>query len=223
MKINPIITGATGMVGKAVLLECLESNDVESVLVLTRKPLGIRHTKMKEIIHNDFYNFDGIKEELSNYNACFFCLGVSSLGMNPDEYYKVTYTITEKLSDTLIEANKDSVFIYVSGAGTDSTEKGKINWARVKGKTENMILNKGFKDAYAFRPGIILPENGIKSKTVWVNIFYVMMKPFFPLLKKMSTVTTSSKVAKAMIECVLRPKENKYLENMEINFLYKNI
>src|ERR1700760_1831316 len=132
-----IITGATGMVGEGVLHECLQHPAVEAVLILNRKPMGLSHPKLKEVVHADFYNLSAIEPQLSGYNSCFFCLGVSSVGMPAEEYYKVTYTLTMHVAETLVRLNADMVFFYVSGAGTDSTEKGRTRWARVKGKTEN--------------------------------------------------------------------------------------
>jgi len=216
-----IITGSTGMVGKAVLLECLESKHVETVLVINRHSIGMNHSKIKEIIHKDFFNLEPIKEYLKGYDACFYCLGVSAAGMSEKKYSEITYTITEGFVKALHELNPDMVFNYVSGTGTDSTEKGRIMWARVKGKTENMVFKKGFKDAYAFRPGFILPEKGVKSRTRLYNFFYIITRPFFPLLRKSKNVTLSSNVGKAMINSVLYPQKLKVLENKDINKLAK--
>ncbi|MEZ4689080.1 MAG: NAD-dependent epimerase/dehydratase family protein [Ignavibacteria bacterium] len=217
MSIKVIITGTTGMVGKGVLIECLESNRVDSVLIINRSSAGVTHPKLTEIIHEDFSDFNSIRENLKGYDACFHCMGISSLGMKEAEYFRITYSMTEALAKLLFEINPDSVFNYVSGAGTDSTEKGKIMWARVKGKTENMILNMGFKDAYIFRPGVIIPEKGVKSKTGWVNFMYALSKPFFPLMLRSKYVTSSSGMGKAMINSVLHPQELKVLENKDIN------
>lgn len=214
-----IITGSTGMVGKAVLLECLESNAVESVLVVNRHSIHMNHPKLKEIIHKDFLNIETIKDDLKGYDACFFCMGISAVGLSEEKYSKITYSITEIFAKTLHALNPNMVFNYVSGTGTDSSEKGRIMWARVKGKTENMIFKQGFKDAYAFRPGFILPEKGVKSRTKLYNFFYIISRPFFPLLKKSKSVTTSSKVGKAMINSVLYPQDLKILENPDINKL----
>lgn len=221
MKINAIITGTTGMVGKSVLLECLEDSRVESVLVINRKSLNISHPKLKEIIHNDFYDLSNIKKELIGFNACFFCMGVSAIRMSEDGYSKITYDITKQFADILFELNPDMTFNYVSGTGTDSSENGSSMWARVKGKTENYILNKGFKDAYMFRPGAIIPEKGIKSNTGWYSTLYILLTPFFPLLKKMKNVTTTTKLGVAMINSVLTGSKLKHLENADINALAK--
>ncbi|MDA3854323.1 MAG: NAD-dependent epimerase/dehydratase family protein [Bacteroidales bacterium] len=219
MKINTIITGTTGMVGKGVLIECLESSDVDSILIINRKSLGLSHPKLKEVLLSDFTKFDSITTELKGYNACFHCMGVSSIGKSEEEFNHFTYTMTQSLVDAIAEVNPKLVFNYVSGAGTDSSEKGRVMWARVKGKTENLIFNKGIKDAYAFRPGAIIPEKGVKSKTSWYNGAYVVLKPLFPLFKKMNSITTSSRLGQAMINSVLRPQSNKFLENPDINKL----
>lgn len=204
MKINAIITGATGMVGKAVLLECLDSEQVASILVINRKSIQMSHPKLKEIIHANFNDISTIKDQLKGYNACFFCMGVSSVGMNEEKYSQITFNITAHFADVLYDLNPDMVFNYVSGAGTDSSEKGNTMWARVKGKTENYILNKGFKGAYMFRPGAIIPEKGIKSSTPLYNFFYILFRPFFPLMRKMKSITTTTKLGKAMIHTVIQ-------------------
>jgi hypothetical protein len=218
MEINAIITGTTGMVGKAVLLECLEHPKVNSVLVINRKSIGMKHPKLKEIIHADFFDLTPIANQLKGYNACFFCLGVSSMGLNEAEYHKYTYDLTIHFAEVIASVNPTMTFNYVSGAGTDSTEKGKVMWARVKGKTENKVSTM-FKSVYLFRPGAILPEKGVKSKVKTYNVLYVLMKPFFPLLRKMNSITTSSRVGQAMINSVLKGYEQQHLENTDINLL----
>lgn len=222
MKIKAIITGATGMVGKAVLLECLDHPEVESVLLINRRSIEINHPKLKEVIHSDFYNLSSIKAELKGYNACFFCMGISSIGMDEDKYSKLTFDLTAHFADVLHELSPDMIFNYVSGTGSDSSEKGKTMWARVKGKTENYILNKDFKDAYMFRPNMIIPEKGIKSSTGWYNAIYVIMKPFFFILKNRKNITTTTKLGTAMINSILFPQDLKHLENMEINKMADN-
>ena len=214
-----IITGTTGMVGESVLIECLESNSVESILVINRNPLVRQHPKLKEILLGDFLKFDSIKDQLRGYDACFHCMGVSSIGKNEEDFTRPTFDFTKSLIDVLYETNSQMVVNYVSGAGTDSTEKGKVMWARVKGKTENLILNKGFMDAYMFRAGAILPEKGVKSSTFWYNAIYVVLRPLFPFLRKMKSMTTSVHVGQAMINSVLLPQELKHLENVDINAL----
>ncbi|BDD05691.1 NAD-dependent epimerase/dehydratase family protein [Aureibacter tunicatorum] len=217
-----IITGSTGMVGKSVLMECLASENVEQVLSISRSSVGIENPKLIEVIHKDFSDFSAIKEELKGYDACFYCMGVSALGMNEEDYTRIIYGMTKALADTLFELNNQLVFNFVSGMSTDSSEQGSAMWARVKGKTENMILAMGFKDAYAFRPGAIFPEKGIKSKTAWYNIIYTLLKPFFPLLIKSKSAIMSSDIGKAMINVVLTPYPDKVLENHTIKEIAKN-
>lgn len=205
------------MVGKSVLLECLDHKKVEKILVINRKPLKMKHPKVVELVVSDFNNITQYQDSLRDYDACFFCMGISSIGLNESTYTGVTYGITKAFADTLFKLNKKMVFNYVSGTNTDSSEKGNSMWARVKGKTENYILNKGFKDAYMFRPGAIVPEKGIKSNTVWYNVLYMLARPFFPLMKKSKNITTTSKLGVAMINTVLKPTDLKHLENVDIN------
>jgi len=221
MEINAIITGTTGMVGKAVLLECLEHSSIKSILVINRKYLGLKHPKLKEIIHSDFFDLSSIQNEFKGYNACFFCLGVSSMGIDEEAYHHLTYDLTTHFAETLAKENLAMTFNYVSGAGSDSSEKGKIMWARVKGKTENRIA-KLYKDAYLFRPGAILPEKGVKSNVALYNAAYLVLRPLFPLLKKMDSITTSSRVGQAMVNSVIHGYSKKHLENIDINILAKN-
>jgi uncharacterized protein YbjT (DUF2867 family) len=161
--IRAIITGATGMVGEGVLHECLQHPAVESVLVLNRRPCGVTHPKLKEIVHSDFFDLSAIEDQLGGYNACFFCLGVSSVGMKEAAYYKTTYTLTLHTAITLSKRNIGMTFCYISGAGTDSTEKGRSMWARVKGKTENDLQKLPFRQVFNFRPGFIKAIPGLKN------------------------------------------------------------
>ncbi|MBL4594621.1 MAG: epimerase, partial [Flavobacteriales bacterium] len=158
---------------------------------------------------------------LKGYNACFFCLGVSSMGMSEADYNKYTYELTIHFAKAVAEQNSEMTFNYVSGAGTDSTEKGNVMWARAKGETENMVLAMPFKAAYLFRPGAILPEKGVKSKVKAYNVLYVIAWPFFFLLRKMKNITTSSRLGQAMINSVLTGYDKKHLENADINALAK--
>ncbi len=217
--IKVVITGSTGMVGKGVLLECLESPDIEKVLVINRSTIGLTHPKLIEVLLSDFSQVHEIKNHFDGYDACFHCMGISSVGMSEENYAHVTYGMTKALADSMYELNPNSVFNYVSGSGTDSSEKGRTMWARVKGRTENYILNKGFKDAYMFRPGAIIPEKGIKSKTGWYSWIYLVMTPIFPLLKKLSSITTTTKIGVAMIKSVTKGFDLKHLENQDINKL----
>ncbi len=176
MKLNVIITGATGMVGEGVLLECLDNPGVEEVLVVNRRPIGRSHPKLREIIHSDFFNLAPIEPQLAGYNACFFCLGVSSVGMKKEVYQHLTYDLTLNFAQALARQNPDLAFCYVTGAGTDSSEKGRIAWARVKGATENALL-KLFKRAYMFRPGFMKPTPGQRN----VNPYYKYVGWFYPI------------------------------------------
>jgi hypothetical protein len=214
-----IITGATGMVGRSVLNECLNNDKVEKVLLISRRSLNISHQKLNEILHEDFTNFAPIGDKLAGYSACFHCMGVSSVGKDEETFSKFTYTITKSLVDGCFAANPDMVMIYVSGQGTDSSEKGSTMWARVKGRTENYILNKGFKDAYMFRLGALIPGKGISSGTGWYKYLYLALSPLFPLLRKLNSFTTSDKIGTAMINAVKANQELKHLENKDINAL----
>lgn len=214
MKIRAIITGATGMVGEGVLLECLQSPDVESVLVINRKPCGVSHAKLKEIIHQDFLNIAPIRSQLSGYNACYFCLGVSSVGIDKETYYRLTYTLTMHIAGVLSELNKDMTFCYVSGGGTDSTEKGRMHWARVKGKTENDLMKLPFKAVYAFRPGFIKKIDGQQN----VHPFYKYINWMFPVgrLVYPRGFCTMKELAGAMMRVTLEGYKVKVLEGKDI-------
>src|SRR5688572_24155303 len=163
MGVRAIITGASGMVGEGVLHECLAHPEVEKVLIINRKPLGLKHPKLEEIVHGNFFELHAIAERLSGYTACFFCLGVSSIGMKEEKYHHLTYDLTMKFAGTVRDRSPNIIFCYVSGVGTDSSEMGRSMWARVKGQTENHLLLMGFKDAYMFRPGFLFPTPGLKN------------------------------------------------------------
>lgn len=200
-KIRAIVTGATGMVGEGVLHECLLHPDVEAVLVINRKPCGAIHPKLKEIIHTDFFNFSPIEDQLAGYNACYFCLGVSSVGMKEPEYYQLTYTLTLYVAETLSRQNKDMTFCYVSGAGTDSTEKGGSMWASVKGKTENDLKKLPFKQVFNFRPGFMKATEGAKNTLPlykYISWIYPIGRALFP-----GGFCTLAEVGQAMIQLTL--------------------
>ena len=207
------------MIGKGVLLECLESPKIEKVLVINRKSLGMTHPKSEEVLLSDFLNVADIKDQLEGYDACLYCMGVSAVGMNEEQYIKITYDTTKAFADILYELNPEMIFNFISGSGSDETEKSGTMWRRIKGKAENIVLNKGFKDAYVFRPGMIIPEKGIKSRTNWYNGIYAIMRPFFPLLKKSKNITTTTKLGQAMINAIFFPQDLKHLENIDINAL----
>ncbi|MGE5403889.1 MAG: NAD-dependent epimerase/dehydratase family protein [Candidatus Saccharibacteria bacterium] len=213
-----IVFGATGMIGQGVLRECLLDESVESVLVIGRSETGQRHRKLREILHVDFLDFSALESELAGYDACFFCLGVSSSGMTEQEYRRITLDYTLAAARTLVKCSPGMTFVYISGAGTDSTERGRAMWARVKGETENALLKMPFKAAYMFRPGLIQPLHGAISRTELYRIVYAISKPLFPLLKRFPKyVTTTEQLAKAMIKVAQQDFNKSILESEDIN------
>jgi len=218
-KIAVIITGATGMVGEGVMLECLENAAVEQVLIVNRKPYGMTHAKLKEIVVADFMQLDGIRDELNGYDACFYCAGVSSLGKSEEEYTHVTYDVTMNFAKTLMAVSPEMVFIFVTGAHTDGSEKGKLMWARVKGRTENALTRLGFRGAYNFRPGFMRPVKGQRN----VNKYYWLIGWTYPILRTLTPtyVSTLRDVAVAMILCVAQGYPKQVLEIRDINSLGK--
>jgi uncharacterized protein YbjT (DUF2867 family) len=214
-----ILFGTTGMVGQGVLQECLLSPEVETVLSVSRRTTGRQHPKLREIAHQDFTDFSRIEGVLSGYDACFFCLGVSSIGMSEVDYRRVTYDFTLAAAQTLAKLNPNMTFIYVSGAGTDSTGQGTTMWARVKGQTENALFQLPFKAAYAFRPAYIQPLNGIVPKTAWLRAFYAVVAPLYPVWKALfpKYVTTTTQMGRAMIHVARAGAPKRVLENRDIN------
>jgi uncharacterized protein YbjT (DUF2867 family) len=213
-----VLFGATGMVGQGVLRECLLDPEVESVLAIGRSATGQRHDKLHELLRNDLSDLSPIESSLSGYDASFFCLGVSAAGMNEREYRRVTYDLTISVAGTLARLNPEMTFIYVSGAGTDSTERGRMMWARVKGKTENALLQMPFKAAYMFRPAYIQPLHGIRAKTAWYRAFYAILAPLYPVWKVLlpKYVTTTECVGRAMIEVARRGAPERVIESRDI-------
>jgi uncharacterized protein YbjT (DUF2867 family) len=216
-----ILFGATGMVGQGVLRECLLSDEVGSVLTAGRSATGQKDSKLTEIALKDLTNLSAVEEQLTGYDACFFCLGVSSVGINEQDYARTTYDLTLSVARTLLRLNPNMTFTYVSGTGTDSTEKGRSMWARVKGRTENDLLRLGFKGAYMFRPGYIQPLDGIKTKTRLYAFFYTVLAPLYPALKALAPnyVTTTRQVGRAMIYVALHGAPKAHLESRDINVL----
>lgn len=198
-----IIFGASGMVGQGVLRECLQANDVENILSISRSPL-LTSPQLKQRIVEDLATFDVPPAELTGYDACFFCLGVSAAGMTEAQYSHFTYDLTMNIANRLAELNPNMSFIYVSGAGTDSTEQGKIMWARIKGKTENALQRLAFANVWLFRPAIIQPLQGIKSKTASYRVFYLLTKPFLPVARLLfpHAIVTTEEIGKAMLNAV---------------------
>ena len=215
-----IITGSTGMIGKGCLLECIDRPEITTILVANRNPVNINHPKLKEILLKDFSQLQHVEESFLGYDACFYCLGVTSAGMNESSYSKITYDMTLDFARQLIRINPGITFCYISGAGTDSTEKGNVMWARVKGKTENALLGLGFKNAYMFRPGFIQPKRGIRSRTGLYNAIYSILSPFYFLLKKLPKyVTNTETLARAMIYVALHGYSKNILESSDINVI----
>ncbi len=216
-----VLFGASGMVGQGVLNECLRDPEVTRVLAVTRSPMGRSDPKLVELVHKDFYDFSSVEPELAGYDACFFCLGVSSAGMKEADYHRVTYDLTMAAARALAKVSPGLTFIYVSGTGTDSTERGGTMWARVKGKTENALFALPFAAAYMFRPGFIQPLDGIKSKTRLYRAAYAVSSPLYPLFKAVAPrwVTTTRAVGLAMLAVAKRGSEKKLLENADINQL----
>lgn len=207
------------MVGEGVLHECLHHPDVEHVLVINRKPCGVSHPKLKEIIHSDFYNLSSIENQLTDYNACFFCLGGTSVGLKEEQYHRLTYDLTIHVAETLVTLNKNMTFCYVSGAGTDSTEKGKSMWARVKGATENKLMRLSFRKAYMFRPGYMHPTKGLKNTLKYYRAFswmYPVLRVLFP-----NFVSTLQELGLAMINTVNKGYDKSILEVKDIVKLAK--
>ncbi|MEP2509930.1 MAG: NAD-dependent epimerase/dehydratase family protein [Reichenbachiella sp.] len=224
MGLKVIITGATGMVGKGVLLECLDHQIINHVLVIGRTPTGLDHPKLKELIHTDFLDFGNVEHELTGYDACYLCMGVSAGGLKEEKYKELTYDFTLILAKTLLAQNPEMTCIYVSGEGTDSSEKGRTMWARVKGKTENDLLGLGFKQAFMFRPGAIIPLRGIKSKT---KVYQFMYDYFMWLVKLMkllapNSVVNTTQIGQAMINATVRGYDEKIIRPKGILELSKS-
>jgi uncharacterized protein YbjT (DUF2867 family) len=209
-----ILFGATGMVGEGVLMEALRDEGVDAVLVIGRRLCEITHPKLTEIIHRDFYDYGAIEDRLRGYDACLFCLGVTSVGKKEGEYRRLTYDLTMAAACTLEKQSPGMTFCYISGKGTDSTEHGKVMWARVKGKTENDIMRLGFKDAYAFRPGYIKPSPGQKRAFLAAK----MLGPLYPLMHAIMPkwVCTMQDLGRAMVRVSAKGYEKKVVECVDI-------
>lgn len=216
-QITVIITGTTGMVGEGVLLNCLSDPRVTEVLSVSRKPTGKQHPKLREYIVTDFMELKEDDETLKGYDACFFCAGISSIGKSEDEYKKITYDLTLHFAGVLAAQNPSMTFIYVSGSGTDSTEKGRIMWARIKGKTENDLQKLPFKSVHNFRPGFMKPVPGQEH----VLSAYKYVGWLFPILQRLAPnyVSTLSQVGQAMINCVVTDAGKAVMEVKDINKL----
>jgi uncharacterized protein YbjT (DUF2867 family) len=214
-----ILFGGTGMVGQGVLRECLLARDVTNILSIVRSPTGQTHPKLRELVHQNFFDFTAIAADLSGYDACFYCLGATSIGKTEAEYSRVTYDITVAAADVVAHASPRATFIFVSGANSDSTEKGPTMWARIKGKAENAVLRMPFKAAFVFRPALIQAMHGAKSKTALYRIPYLLLGPFVPWLKRRfpKYVTTTETIGRAMLNVVRRGYPVRILESSDIN------
>ena len=220
---NAVIFGATGMVGKGVLLECLDDARVEHVLLVSRHPIDdVSHPKIREIVHADFTAFENLTPAFADIDACFYCLGVTAVGLSEGQYHHLTYDVTLAAARALASASAGRLtFCYVSGEGTDSTEHGGTMWARVKGKTENALLRLPFKAAFMFRPGYIQPLRGIRSKTRWYQALYDVIGPFYPIVRRLfpKYVTTTTNIGRAMIHVAVSGWSRQLLSSGDINQL----
>jgi uncharacterized protein YbjT (DUF2867 family) len=214
--VKVILFGATGMVGQSVLRKCLLDAQVKEVLTVGRKLTGMQHEKLKEVELKRLTDLSIIENEITGFDACFFCVGVSAAGMKEEEYTRITYDLTLSVAETLVGKNPNMTFIYITGRGTDSSEKGNSMWARVKGKTENALLRLPFRAAYLLRPSFILPLHGVKSKTCWYQALYDILKPFNPLLLKLKSIITSEELGKAMIHIASNGHPSSVIESYEI-------
>jgi uncharacterized protein YbjT (DUF2867 family) len=217
---NVILFGATGMVGQGVLRECLLDPEVHQILSIVRTPTNQQNPKLRELVHADFFNYSDIESQLTGFDTCIFTLGVSSAGMDEAKYTHLTHDLTLAAATTLVRLNPQSTFLYVSGAGTDSTERGRTMWARVKGRTENDLLKLPFR-AYMFRPGVIQPLHGIRSKTRVYQLFYTILNPILPLLKSAfpQAVTNTEQLGRAMLKVAKNGYPKPILESKDINSL----
>ena len=222
---NVVLFGATGMIGQGVLRECLLDPDVQRVVTVGRAPTGQQHPKLQEIVHADLFDLSAIERDLNGLDACFFCLGVTSAGMTEAEYTRVTYDLTMVVAQTLVRLNPQMTFVFVSGVGTDSSERGRTMWARVKGKAENALLRLPFKRAYMFRPGLIQPMHGIRSRTKAYRVFYALAAPIFPILRRLfpGTMTTTERLGQAMLAAAKHGAPEAILDTAAINRLSATI
>ena len=213
------------MVGAGALAECLADDRVRSVVALTRSPLNRTHPKLREVRRDDFFHFNDCRAEFAACDACFFCLGVSSIGMDEKTYTRLTYDLTLAAARALVAANPGMTFCYVSGVGTDSTERGSRMWARVKGRTENALLALPFRAAFMFRPGYIQPVGDVRSRTAWVQAVYAVVAPFYPVLRRLmpNATTTTANLGRALIQVAASGYSKPVLYSADMNRLATNI
>ncbi|NWA00697.1 NAD(P)H-binding protein [Pseudomonas gingeri] len=216
-----LLFGATGMVGQGVLRECLLADDVRQVRVIGRTPVSQVDGKLSQVVHADLFDYHGIEAELQGFDACFFCLGVSALGLDEAQYTRVTYDLTMEAAATLSRLNPQMTFVYVTGAGTDSSEKGRSMWARVKGRTENALQRLPFKAVYLMRPGAIQPLHGVRSKTPLYQTVYSLAGPLISLLRRLwpDTIQTTETVGRAMLAVARHGAPQAILDPRAINQL----
>jgi uncharacterized protein YbjT (DUF2867 family) len=217
-EMNVVLFGATGMLGQGVLRECLQAADVQRVQTIGRHRTGLQHPKLHEIVHLDLWHYTAIEEQLHGYDACFFCLGVTSAGMKEAEYERITYGIATAAANVLCRNNPGMTFVFVSGAGADSSERGRIMWARVKGKTENAILRLPCQ-SYVFRPGVVLPIHGERSRTTAYRVLYSMTRPILPLVKRIwpGYILTTEQFGRAMLTVARQGAPKPVLESSDIS------
>ena len=218
---NVLLFGATGMVGQGVLRECLQARDVALVQTVGRKATDQQNAKLKEVVQDNLFDVDAMACELQGFDACFFCLGVSAAGMTEAAYSHLTYDLTLAVAERLATWNPGMTFTYVSGAGTDNTEQGRSMWARVKGRTENALQRLPFKAVYVFRPGVIQPLHGIRSKTASYQLFYSLTKPLLTPLRTLlpNHILTTEMVGQAMLAVVRHGYAKAVLETADIRAL----
>jgi uncharacterized protein YbjT (DUF2867 family) len=219
-----VLFGGTGMIGQGVLRECLLDPDVEKVLTIGRSATGVQHPRLRELVQSDLWNYSSIEDQLRGFDACFFCLGVTSAGMSEADYTRITYGITVAAAETLARLNAGMAgmtFVFVSGAGADSSEQGRLMWARVKGRTENAILRMPFKASYAFRPGVVQPMHGERSRTAAYRVLYSITKPLLPVLRRLwpGQILTTEQFGRAMLLVVRHGAAKRVLESADINAL----
>ncbi len=215
---NVLILGATGMVGQGVLRECLRDDGVQRVVTLGRTRTGQAHPKLREIVHGDLLHLSAVEAHLRDLDACFYCLGASAAGLSEADYSGINYEITLAVAETLVRLDPGMTFVYVSGTGTDSTERGRVMWARVKGRTENALLRLPFKAAYMLRPGLIIPMYGAKSKTRLYRVFYTVLGPLLPALKALfpRSVITTEHLGKVMLRLARSGYSKQVLETDDL-------
>ena len=218
-----VIFGATGMVGRGVLLECLDSPAIEEVVVVGRRPLGMQHPKLQELIHGDFTDFSVLENDLQGLHACFWCLGISAAGLKEPRYTEITYDFTMAAARVLLANNPDLRFCFVSGSGADDTEKGRVMWARIKGKTENALRGMDFKEVVIFRPAVIRPMRGSKLRGLLYRSFYLLLFVFLPLFRLLGAATSTVEIGKAMIAAGLGKADRPILTSKEINRLAQKV